>query len=473
MNPDHSDEELRFVPASADYDARSAVVRKHADNQRFKQKVMRKYFRDITCRLRAEEPRFYFYAALSQWKMFFGDFTHVQNRGWDLWDLGQSLDSPSFITMPIDNHGRAEPYVVPCELAMVRSAAAERDFVGSLFLGRYMADDVYAVCSPAEVIASALGAGATELYFYGYNGLDDGGNFGRWGQPEKKSLRQGLDWFSTVREISGRRVSTRDVAILFPYASYTLSAHGTDTARYNAFREDLLGWFRQFADWGLNPDILHPSQVRAGELREYKFLAVPADPHYWAMPDAALEGELRAFVESGGTLLHSVSELVESTFGFASQPHEPDSIAWEEKIVTGSSTFVAYDSGEPQAAYLGDGGAAYVSRQVERGTLHSFGFDYGYAYGCREHLPVPRAYKKENQYPLSLIARTPVDKIIGESGLSLTRLRGVERIPFANGQLLINHTPYTVDVPASSKPLSTFEGFDGIHLPGRHAVFLP
>ncbi|WP_159310580.1 hypothetical protein, partial [Klebsiella pneumoniae] len=72
----------------------------------------------------------------------------------------------------------------------------------------YMANDIYAFCSPAEVIASAFGAGATDLYFYGYNGLDDGGNFGKWGTPEKTSLRQALDWFSAVRAVAGKRVKT-------------------------------------------------------------------------------------------------------------------------------------------------------------------------------------------------------------------------------------------------------------------------
>jgi len=473
VHPDHPEEEARFVPSPEDYALRSATVLKYADNQGFKHGVMKRYFRDIVARLREREPRFYFYAALSQWKYFFSDYVHIQNRGWDLWDLGESLDSPSFITMPIDNHGNVEPYVVPCELAMLRSASRDRDFVGSLFLGRYMANDVYAVASPAEVIASAFGAGATELYFYGYNGLDDGGNFGKWGVPERASLRQALDWFAEVRERAGGRRKTRHAAIVFPFASYTLSAHATDAADYVAFREDLLGWYRQFSDHGLSPDILHPSQVRAGALRRYGCVIVPADPHYWALPDPGMEEALRAYVEEGGTLLHSISELAERAFDFASEPHAPDSIGWEEKIVTGSRRFVSYPTGEPEAAYLGDGRSAYAIRAAGRGTIHSFGLHYGYAYGSREHLPVARAYKKENHYPLTVIARTPVDKLLTESGLSRGRRRGTESIPFAKGTLYVNHTPYTLAVPDSPSSVSTFEGFDGERLPGRHAVFVP
>ncbi len=474
VNPEVGDNSLRYIPATADYEERSATVLRHADNQRFKQEVMRDYFRDIIGRLRALEPRFYFYAALSQWKFFFNDFVHIQNRGWDLWDLGPSFDSPSFITLPVDNHGDVEPFVVPCELAMLRSATAERDFVGSLFLGRYIANNIYAVCSPAEVIASTFGAGATELYFYGYNGLDDGGNFGKWEETEKSSLRDALDWFTDVRKISGRRIATREAAILFPYASFTVSAHATDTANYIAFREDLLGWFRQFSDHGVNPDILHPSQVKAGRLRDYRILVVPADPHYWAMPDPALEQELRAFVEAGGILLHGVSELARRALDLRSAPHHADSFAWEEKIVTSSPEFVSYEHGDPQARYLSDGLVAYSTSALDRGTVHSFGFNYGYAYGCRRHLPVPKLYKKEDHHPLTVAARTPVDKLLVDAGISRGRLRGVERVAFERGVLFVNHTPYTRTIPGGDAPgLCTFEGYNDVHLPGRHAAFVP
>lgn len=473
-NPAHPDEAVRFVPAAADYAARTAAVRKYADNQRFKRGVMRDYFAGIVDRLRREEPRFFFYAALSQWKLFFSDYVHIQNRGWDLWDLGPILDSPSFITMPIDNHGQVEPYVVPCEMAMLRSATAGRDFVGSLFLGRYMANDMYAVCSPAEVVASAFGAGATDLYFYGYNGLDDGGNFGKWGEPEKASLRGALDWFSAVRDLAGRRVKTGRAALLFPHASFTLSAHPTDTRTYQAFRDDLLGWYRQLADLGINADILHPAQVTQGALEGYGCVVVPSDPHYWAMPDPALEAALRSFVEAGGMLLHSMADPVHRAFGFEPSPHRPDSVGWEEKIVTDSAEFASYDSGEARAVYLSDGLPAYVVHRVGRGEVHSFGFQYGFAYGCREHLPVSRDYKKENHYPLTMLKRTPVERVLTEKGLSARHARGVEFVSFENGLLVVNHTPYTVKVPRAESACCTFEGFDGTHLPGRHGgVFLP
>ncbi len=63
---------------------------------------MRRYFSEITARLREKEPRFYFYAALSQWKYFFNDFVHIQNRGWDLWQLGRIARLAFFITLPVE-----------------------------------------------------------------------------------------------------------------------------------------------------------------------------------------------------------------------------------------------------------------------------------------------------------------------------------------------------------------------------------
>jgi hypothetical protein len=472
VHPDAADEDARYVPSAEDYRENTPVLLKHADNRRFKHQVMRDYFRELIERLRKEDPRFYFYAGLSQWKYFFNDFIHIENRGWDLWDLGKIFDSPTFITMPVDSNGDIDPYVVPCELSMLRSAADDKDFVAALFIGRYMSNDLYSVCSPAEVLASTLGAGGTDLYFYGYNGLDDGGNFEKWPAEQKTSLKQGLDWFSEVREKAGRRIKTHEAAILFPYASYCLCAHATDPKRYTAFRGDLLGWFRQLSDHGINPDILHPFQVKEGQLDRYKILVLPADPLYEAMRDVAMEAALRRFVENGGTLLHSVSELAEQAFDFGSQTHKPDSFQWEEKVVTGSGSFVSYPEANPEAVYMSDGTCAYSIRERGKGRIHSFGFDYGFGYASKEHLPVAREYKKDNHYPLSVIARTPVDKLLADLELSKGRQRGVETLPFEKGHLVINHTPYTVKVPAGSAYVSTFEGFDGCHLPGRHAVFV-
>jgi hypothetical protein len=125
-----------------------------------------------------------------------------------------------------------------------------------------------------------------------------------------------------------------------------------------------------------------------------------------------------------------------------------------------------------EARYFGDGKPAYISNQCHSGTIHSFGFHYGYAYACKEHLPVAKEYKKQNHYPLPVLARTPADKILADLMVSKGRHRGIERVAFANGKLIVNHTPYSfqIEQPAAHC-LSTFEGFDGRNLPGHHAAF--
>ncbi len=260
--------------------------------------------------------------------------------------------------MPIDNHSQVEPYVVPCEMAMLRSATNDRDFVGSLFLGRYMANDIYAICSPAEIVASAFGSGATDLYFYGYNGLDDGGNFGKWGEPEKASLRGALDWFSAVRAVAGRE--SEDPPRRDPLSPRLLCAlragHGYEDLPRLPRRP--AGLCRQLADLGINADILHPSQVREGALEGYGCVVVPYDPHYWAMPDPELEAALRGYVEAGGTPLHSMADPVHRALGLEAAPHKADSFGWEEKSLRIPAVFVSYASGETQSAYLSDGAPA-------------------------------------------------------------------------------------------------------------------
>ncbi len=465
--------ELAGTPSPKDYAANSPVLLKYADNQRYKQQTMAAYFAKLCARMKEADPRFYLYAGLSQWKVFFSDFVHIQNRGWDLWDLGKSLDSPTFLTLPVDTAGDPVLYVVPCELAMLRSAAREDSFVAGLFVGRYCAVDIYGVFSPAEVLASTLGSGASDLYFYGYNGLDDGGNFGKWPASHKQSLKEGLDWFSAVRARCGKRVVDKKAAILFPYASYTLTAPNGDWTSYEAFRNDLLGWYRQLADHGINADILHPSQVRAGALAGYDMVVLPADPLYWVMPDSEMEGALGAYVQAGGKVLHSPSPLACAAFGIVSQPHAPDSFRCGETVVASSAEFVSFPDGTPHGTYVSDGTSAITTRTMGKGTVLSFGFYYGQAYTAKEHLPVPRQYGKQNHYPLTVIAETPVDRYLAEWGLSAGRERDIERIPFQNGTVIVNHTPYTYVLPQPAEDaICTFPGFDGTHLPGRHAVFV-
>lgn len=425
------------APTEEDYANRTPVVLKFADNQRFKQHVMSNYMRDITTSLREAEPRFWIYSCLTQWNYLMTEWIHIYWRGLDLWDMGEFLDSPSFFTMPADACSEADPYVVSMETAMMRSAANGKDFAGGLFFGRYVHNDIYAVCTPSEVIASSLGAGAAELTVYGYTGLDDGGNFGRWPEPQKQSVRDGFDWFSRTRRQTGRRRAS-EAALLFPQASFVLTTPKADDASYSALRNDALGWYRQLADHGINPDVLHPRQVHTGALDQYKLLVMPADPEYWAMPDPDLEAELRRFAKRGGVILRSGSAAAAEALGIEAEPHAADSIDWTEKITENSKHWESFGNGEAWGTYIGDGKTVIA----KHGSVYSFGFWYGHAYIARKHNPVPEQYGRDNHYPLTILEQTPVDDLLIEFGLSKGRMRGIERVKFENGFLWINHTAY-------------------------------
>jgi hypothetical protein len=470
------------VPSSHAYELASArsiddvnvELRMWADNQTYRRDVLNRSVARLAADVRQYDPSFYLYSCLSQWKYLMTEWIHLYSRGLDLWSMGKILDSPSFYTLPADAYSEPNAHVVPFEMAMSRSASTSGGFLGGLFVGRYVHNDVYAHCTPAECIASALGAGALGLYFYGYNGLDDGGNFGKWGGRERASLTSGLDWFTSVLSLAGARQSDRDAAILFPDASFMLSNPETDPVRYAALRNDALGWYQHLADHGINADILHPRQAADGGLDGYGLFVLPSDPYYEYAPVTGLADATAAFVRAGGCLLHSASSAAGLLAGIDSAPHTEDSMDWEERLVDNSPCFRWYPQGEVEARFMSSGRPAIVRQKRGSGEAVSFGIDVGFAYISRSQKPVPRRYGPDNHYPMTMARRTPVDKVLEEHGFSRGRLRGVERVRFAEGTLWINHTSYPVNIgrAGSDEVIATCEpGPDG-RLAGHQAAFV-
>ena len=87
--------------------------------------------------------------------------------------------------------------------------------------------------------------------------------------PFKASIAAGNRWAKTVLpRIRGER--RRQVAVLYP-AQMAL-VEGFTTAEGNQRRRlDSLGCFQAVCDSGLMADVLHPDQVAAGALKDYKF----------------------------------------------------------------------------------------------------------------------------------------------------------------------------------------------------------
>lgn len=461
------------VMTAQDYKAAESTtrMRMHRDNMLFRQEMLERFYAELTAGIRERIPDIFLYDCLSQWKYFLTDWVEISERGLDLWRLGKYLDCPSFYTLPADAYGEANCYAVSFENAILRSAAKTKDLVSGLFLGRYLFNDIYGYVTPDEAIASCYGAGATDLFFYGYSGLDDGGNFAKWDSNRKNSVKGGLDWFATVRKVSGKRISEKKAAIVFPYASFTMENRQLNESCYRASRNDLLGYYQQMADLGINADIFDRSQITAESLGEYRLIVLPADPWYAYLPDANLEAALIDYVKNGGTVIAGATCGLQEIFGVKVLPHASDSFAWEETVTDFSERFVAFENAEPLACYCSDQSAAIALKKLGQGRVYLTGLDFGRCYCERPQKPVPVAYGREAQYPLTMIKRTPMEAWVTDLGLSDGVQRGVERVRFENGVLYINHTPYdfTPEDPYT-KAYGTGR-FDGT-LYGHKSVFL-
>ncbi|HZK34163.1 MAG TPA: alpha-amylase family protein [Bacillota bacterium] len=470
---------------SEDYKNPGLRMVMHTDNMLFRQDMMERFFAQLTQGVREQLPDIYLYDCLSQWKYMLPDWVEISDRGLDIWRLGKYLDCPSFYTLPADAYGEQNAYVVPCEMAILRSASRNKDLVGGLFLGRYLFNDIYSSVTPAEVIASALGAGATELFFYGYSGLDDGGNFAKWSSEKKHSVKSGLNWFAKVREMTGKRLSKKQAAILFPHASFTLDNRNLNDAAFRACRNDSLGYYQQLSDLGINADFVNPEQVKEGALDGYKLLILPSNPLYQFLRDEEMEDCLRSFAENGGVVIAGGSCGLHEVFNIKASNHPEDSIYWEETITEFSTNFYAFDDMKANskddetpirtvARYSKDDSVAMCEKGLGSGKVFAAGFDMGASYCARKHKPVPVAYGREDHYPLTVIKRTPIEKLLMDLGLSEKKDRGIERVDFEKGMLIINHTSYDHSFEkALEDGVSTFEGFNGRLLPGHHSVYVP
>lgn len=240
-------------------------------------------------------------------------------------------------------------------------------------------------------------------------------------------------------------------------------------------RTDLLGWFRQFSDLGWQVDIVHPRQVVAGALADYRHLVIPVDPLYdlderlgregsgredgTITQNAAVEAAVRRFAEDGGMVFHGPGcVLAQRTFGLTEADVPFDCIAWEEAIIPHGWRTVAYDGATPMATYLKSGRTAIGRTEVVSGSVVSFGFEYGFAYATSTMPIVPPVYGKAEMHPVVLLARTPVEAVVGTSPQSpIQPRRGLEVATFGDQVVLVNHR-------SSPVPLAELAEHPQVHL---------
>ena len=264
----------------------------------------------------------------------------------------------------------------------------------------------------------------------------------------------------------------KEVALLFPAEMSFFEPPDVDTE--GRHRMDLLGWYAQFVDLGWHVDIVHPTQIAAGALRDYRILVVPHNSLYELGENSALETAVRQFVTAGGTVLHGPScDLAKRALGIVEEPIAFDCIKWTEELIPHGWSTVAYGGGDAHGTYIQSGRAAIAESRIGNGRVLSFGFEYGYAYSRRTTPIVPSNYGRREMHPIVLIKNAPVAALVGTSpNILLPPTRGVECARFGQRIVIVNHRPSPVDISGivASREIAQLHSDGG--LAGHSAIYL-
>lgn len=441
-------------PTADDFARRTPDFYRWIDNQTWLASVMEDYFATMKSRWRELEPALHLEPVLHQWGYFFNPpeqpYWPTAKRALDVYRLAPHVDGVLYITSPLNAENRPDAMAVSVEGAILRVANGGRAFTGGLYLGRHVNGDIYRTVPPAEALATLVAAGAGGLHAYGYSGLDDGGVLFRLDDVVKDSIRAGLGWMKEVMPLLDQP-RAKEVAILFPREMSLYEPLPVDVE--GRHRMDLLGWYAQFTDLGWHVDIVHPDQVVAGALVDYRHLVVPCNSLYEVgdpAARAALEAVVKNFAQAGGTVLHGPAcQLAQGAFGVEEEAVPFDCIRWHEEVIPHGWSTVAFATGTPVGTYLQSGHTAIAETKVGAGRVLSFGFEYGYAYSRLTMPIVPPNYGKREMHPVVLLKETPVASLIGASPLApMPPIKGVEFARFGSRLVVVNHRASPVDLRA-------------------------
>lgn len=454
-----------------------------ADNMRWLADELTLYFADMKEHLHGIDPALYLMPNLTQWShMLCIDTSRKSDIGLcELWDtamrgidmraIAPHVDMAHYYTVPVTIDGDPDAYVVSCQHAHIRSMNQGRAFLGGVYWGRFLYNDVYRFVTPEEVVGSIVASGAAGISAYGMCGMDDGGLLHRMDAGFTESLTRGNTWAKEVIPQMGKRRQSR-VAILFPTAMALLEPLKVDGA--DARRNDTLGLYRACCDLGFAPDIVEKPDVLAG-LEGYDVLLIPADDCYHAQRDAAMEASLRAFAEHGGVVIHGQhGEAAELTFLLQATPTASTCYTFkgEGGLLLGAP-YVSYP-GECIAAWREDGANCISRSAFGKGCVYSFGFMPGYQYAARTAPHVPPTQQNNTLYPFTHMEHNPLREILLAHAAPDTpiAMKDVECAPFEHGLVVINHrsTPVRLDIGGewhSQQPTS------GSVLPAHSAAFIP
>jgi hypothetical protein len=444
-------EELNWVGCARanaeDFAQRTPDFYRWIDNQMHLAEVLDEYLAAMSKHWK--ELGIFIEPVLHQWGCFFNPPGQIDwqtgQRALDVYRCAKHLDSVLFIAAPLDAENRANAMALSVEGSIMRNANAHRPFTAGLYLGRHVNGDIYRVVPPAEALATHIANGAKGFHIYGYSGLDDGGVMYRMDELFKESLRASNRWAGEVIPLLAAP-RAKEVALLFPaemslYEPLEVDAEGRH-------RMDLLGWYAQFSDLGWHVDIIHPDQVVAGALVDYRHLIVPHNSLYDLGENSALESAVKKFVHDGGNIFHGPHcEMARKTFGIEEQAIAFDCIKSDEEIIPHGWSTVAFLSGKAIGTYIESGKTAIAETAVGKGRVLSFGFQYGYSYSRRTMPIVPPIYGRREMHPIVLLKETPVAALIGPSPLlPITPVKGVEFARFGNALVIVNHRSSPVDI---------------------------
>ncbi|UOQ84767.1 hypothetical protein [Gracilibacillus salinarum] len=427
------------------------------DNMKWRKEELCHYFASMQNRLKEVDPSLYLKPDLAQWSYFlnidgslladvgFSELWDTAMRGIDIYKLSPYVDATHFITVPVTPYGDADPYVVSCQHSMMRVMNEGREFIGGIYWGRFLYNDIYATLTPAEIVGSMVANGISGYTSYGMCGLDDGGVLHRMAPSFQTSLQKANSWAKDVIPlIKGSR--RKEVAILFPSAMAAfepMSVNGNKERRM-----DMLGWYHSCCDAGYATDVID-LDIMINHLDSYKVLIISANDCYHLEQHEEAEHKLKSWVEQGGIIIHSPHDrLIENTFSIKGEVHEKDCIIYHEGGLPQSEYFESFEGDELIATYLQDDKGAVTAHHINKGTVYSFGFYYGYSYCSKVAPHVPLDQKNNELSPIPLMRHDMVHDILDEHINRSSRFyqKEVETAEFDNGMVIVNHSSYPVSL---------------------------
>jgi hypothetical protein len=427
-------------PSKLDFEERTAAFHKWLDNQTYLADELEIFL--STMKAQWNRLGVFSEPVLHQWGYFFNPpgrpYWQTGLRALDVYRASAHLDGSIFIAAPLNAENEPDATALSAETALMRDANRGRRFTGGLYLGRHVNCDIYRSVTPAEAIGTLVAGGAGGYHIYGYSGLDDGGVLFRMEGGFKESLAAANRWALRVIPLLDEP-RAKEVALLFPREMSLYEPLEVDEG--GRHRMDLLGWYQQFTDLGWHVDIVHPDAAVEGALASYRHLAIPHNSLYDVDDNSALEAAVRAYVGSGGNVLHGPHcKLIERTFGIQDEEVDFDCIRWRSDIIPHGWSTVAWRSGLALGSYIDSGRMAMAESSFGRGKIWSFGFQYGYAYSRRTTPWVPSRYGRREMHPIVLLEETPVAGLVNASSKTpIAPRRGLEFARFGSRWILVNH----------------------------------